>query len=130
MDKVTKDSISGIDIYDYNGENYMAAMRYDKWLVAFLHHGDRFEEKNFSKIERHMESDEVFVLLEGEATLVIGKELNKVKMHPHKIYNVPKGVWHHIFTKEGAKVLIVENENTSAENSEYMEIHHDEHKKN
>ena len=41
-------------------------------------------------------------------------------MEPHKLYNVPKGIWHHIFTKEGTSVLIVENEDTSPENSEYI----------
>lgn len=117
---VTKESISGIDIYDYMDKNYMTVMRYDKWRIAYLNHGDRFTEKNFHKVERHMQTDEVFVLLEGEATLVIGENLEKIKMEPHKVYNVPKGVWHHIFTKEGTRVLIVENEDTGDDNTEYM----------
>ena len=112
----------GIDVYDYTDENYMTVMRYDKWRIAYLNHGDRFEEKNFNRIERHVQTDEVFVLLEGEATLIIGEELNRIEMEPHKVYNVKKGVWHHIFTKEGTRVLIVENEDTCADNSEYMII--------
>lgn len=122
MNKIEKRSFSGIDVYDFTGENYMTVMRYDKWRVAYLNHGERFEEKNFHKMERHMETDEVFVLLEGEATLIIGEEQNKIEMELHKTYNIPKGVWHHIFTKEGTRVLIVENEDTCDENSEYMTI--------
>ncbi|MBR2500316.1 MAG: cupin domain-containing protein [Clostridia bacterium] len=97
-------------------------MRFERWRVAYLNHGDRFAEENFEKIERHNESDEVFVLLNGEATLIIGEELNRIKMEPHKLYNVPKGVWHHIFTVEGTSVLIVENEDTGDENSEFLFI--------
>ena len=72
------------------------------------------------RIERHIETDEVFVLLEGEATLIIGKELTKIPMCRHKVYNVPKAVWHHITVNEGARVLIVENQDTCRENTEYI----------
>ena len=122
MNKVNKKTFAGVDIYDYKDENYMTVMHYDKWRVAYLNHGDRFEEKNFYRMERHMQTDEVFVLLEGEATLIIGEEMNKIEMELHKVYNVQKGVWHHIFTKEGTRVLIIENEDTGCENSEYMSI--------
>ncbi len=122
METIIKNSISGIEIYDYTGEDYMPAMSYDKWRVAFLNHSDRFKEENFDKIERHNESDEVFVLLAGKATLIVGEELNRIEMEPHKLYNIPKGVWHHIFTNEGTSVLIVENENTGSENTDYLSV--------
>ena len=122
MNKISKESIVGVDIYDYLGKNYMAVMSYDKWRVAYLNHGDRVEEKSFHRIERNMQTDEVFVLLERKATLIIGLELNKIEMIPHKVYNVPKGVWHHIITKEETRVLVIENEDTCDKNSEYMSI--------
>jgi len=122
MNEVIKENKSGIEIYDYTGESYKTAMRFGKWRVAYLNHGEPFEEENFEKIERHNESDEVFVLLEGEATLIIGEELNRIEMEPYKLYNVPMGVWHHIFTKEGTRVLIVENEDTGEANSDYLYI--------
>ena len=43
-------------------------------------------------------------------------------MEPHKLYNVRKGVWHHIFTQEDTSVLIVENEDTGDDNSEFLYI--------
>ena len=119
---VDKESISGVDIYDYKNDNYMTVMRYGAWRIAYLNNGDKFFEKNFQRIERHLQTDEAFILLEGEATLIIGEELNRIKMEPHKVYNVPKGVWHHIFTGEGTRVVIVENEDTGADNSEYMSV--------
>ncbi|MBQ3125309.1 MAG: cupin domain-containing protein [Clostridia bacterium] len=122
MENVSKENKYGVEIYDYNGESYRDAMRFGSWRVAYLNHGKPFMEENFKKIERHNESDEVFILLTGKATLIIGEGLNKIEMEPHKLYNVPKGVWHHIFTTEGTSVLIVENDDTGAENTEFLYV--------
>ena len=45
----------------------------EKWSVAFLRYGEKFAEYN--QMERHLESDEVFVLLEGKATLYTPDEI-------------------------------------------------------
>lgn len=122
MENVSKENKYGVEIYDYNGESYRGAMRFGSWRVAYLNHGKPFMEENFEKIERHNKSDEVFILLTGKATLIIGEELNRIEMMPHKLYNVPKGVWHHIFTTEGTSVLIVENDDTGEENTEFLDV--------
>lgn len=122
MGNVSKEKKYGVEVYDYNGDGFQPAMRFGDWRVAYLNHGKQFMEENFKMLQRHNESDEVFVLLSGKATLIIGEELNRIEMEPHKIYDVPKGVWHHIFTIEGTSVLIVENEDTGAENSEFLYV--------
>ena len=119
MNEIIREDKFGVEVLDYKGENYKPAMNFGAWRVAYLNHGSNFLEENFEKIERHNETDEVFVLLEGSATLIVGEELNRIEMETHKIYNIPRGVWHHIFTTEGTRVMIVENENTTKENSEY-----------
>ena len=65
-----------------------------------------------------MLTDEVFVLLEGKAALVVGEEKNVYQMEKFKIYNVKKAMWHGTAMSPDAKILIVENHNTSADNSE------------
>lgn len=120
MNEVKKENIHGVEVYDYNGTSYREAVRYGSWCVAYLNHGAPFMEENFKQVERHNETDEVFVLLTGKATLIIGEELNRIEMEPLKFYNVPKGVWHHIFTTEGTSVLIVENQDT--ENTDYLQV--------
>ena len=120
MEEVNREIKYGVEIYGYDGDNYKTAMKYGSWRVAFLNYGDRFSDGNLWRLERHNESDEVFVLLCGKASLIIGKELYRLEMEPHKIYNIPKGVWHHIFTEPGTSVLIVENEDTGADNSDYI----------
>ena len=120
MNEVEEKKISEIEVYDYKGKDYKTAMRFESWRVAYLNHGDTFNMGKLPKIERPMLSDEAFILLEGEAILYIGKQLDEIKMEPFKIYNVPKGVWHNIKVTEGTRTLIIENEDTSKDNTEYI----------
>ncbi len=105
-----------IEIYDYIGEGYEATMHFGEWRVALMNYIDELEKLN--KYERHLLTDEVFVLLEGKATLVVGENREPHKMEKFKIYNVKRGVWHGIVYSKDARVLIVENDNTTDENSE------------
>ena len=111
-----------LEIYEYTGEGYERTMHYGDWRVALANFGDSFNREKFCKIERHMLTDEVFVLLTGKATLIIGKELKQVEMEPGKIYNVKAAVWHACWMSEDAKILIVENHNTSKDNTEYLAV--------
>ena len=110
----------GLEIKDYNGEGYDRTHIYDSWCVAFLNYAERFDKITY--LERHLLTDEVFVLLQGSAELWIGETCERVKLEPFKIYNVKAGVWHAIRVSRDAKVLIVENSNTAKENSEYMDL--------
>jgi len=110
-----------LEILDYTGEGYSTVMRYERWRVAFLNYAPRFDGELIERVERHMLTDEVFVLLEGEATLIIGESETKYPMERHKIYNVKAGVWHAVAVSRDAKILIVENEDTSPANTEYRE---------
>lgn len=108
-----------IEILEYNGEGYNRTMNFETWRVAILNYCERVDEDHFTRMERHLLTDEVFVLLHGSATLVVGESRQRYKMEEGKIYNVKKGIWHHIFLSKDAKVLIVENHNTGLENTEY-----------
>ena len=108
----------GLEIKEYDGEGYNRTHTYGAWCVAFLNHADRFE--NTAYLERHLLTDEVFVLLHGRAELLIGEKGETVTMEQGKIYNVKAGVWHNIRVSRDAKVLVVENSDTGKENSEYL----------
>ena len=110
--------MDGLDVIDYEGKGYNPVVKFEAWRVAFLNYADVFDK--IMKLERHMETDEVFMLLEGEATLVIGLEKTLAPMEKHKIYNVTKGTWHNIKVSENAKVFIVENDDTTVNNTEYV----------
>ena len=111
-----------LEIKEYNDEGYSKVISFESWRVAILNYAERFDERYINKLERHILTDEVFVLLEGKAELIIGTEMIKCSMDKNKLYNVKAGSWHAINVSKDAKVLIVENEITSLDNTEYMEI--------
>ena len=98
-----------IEVSSYNGEGFKVLTQYEGWRVAMLRYCERFA--RVDELERHLKTDEIFVLLEGKATLYTDKE--EVEMVVGSVYNVPVGVWHHIVVSEDASVLIVENADTA-----------------
>ena len=85
-----------------------------EWKVGMLHYSERFS--RLGEMERHLLTDEVFVLVSGKATLYTESEA--VEMEQGPVYTVPVGVWHHIVVSEDTTVIVVENRNTSIENTE------------
>lgn len=107
-----------IEKFYYSGDDFKPLVGLKTWRVAFLRFSERFSK--FDMLERHTETDEVFVLLEGEATLYTDAET--VRMEKCAIYNIPCGEWHHITVSTDATVLVIENSNTSAENTEKLKM--------
>ena len=108
-----------IEILEYEGDGYDATMNFGAWRVAIANYIDAFDREKCKYLERHLETDEVFVLLSGEATLITGLEMTETPMEIGKIYNVKLGAWHALFMEKGSKVLIVEEHSTCEENSEF-----------
>ncbi len=106
-----------IQIFDYNGEGYKPMHDFNGWRVAILNHGPRFDIETMTDLECHYETDEIFALLAGEGFLIVGESMRRVPMEKGKIYNIPKGVWHGISVSRDARVLIVENTDTTRENT-------------
>lgn len=111
----------GLEMAGADKGGYEVLARYQGWRVAVITYAEKFDQKNLYRLERHMETDEVFVLMDGEATLYIGSAGAPVKMDPYAAYNVKCGIWHNISVSADAKVLICENIDTAPENTEYME---------
>ena len=112
-----------IDITSYEGEGYVPMIDFEAWRVAILRYCEELEVQNLKTMQKHDETDEIFVLLAGNCTLFTGgkgdtiKEIDAVAMEPLKLYNVKQGTWHtHTLDRE-ATVLIVENRDTCDKNS-------------
>lgn len=103
-----------MQIYDYIGSDFKAVMSFEGWKIGILRYSERFSD--FKVLERHIATDEAFILLEGEAVLYENE--TPTKMEKCKVYNIEKGVWHHIVVSEDATVLVIENSNTSKDNTE------------
>lgn len=103
-----------IEKHKYSGSDFKVVKEFEGWKIGMLKYSERFSE--LKQMERHLETDEVFILLDGKATLYTEDE--SCDMESGTVYNIAKGVWHHITVSRDALVLVVENSDTSKENTE------------
>jgi ureidoglycolate hydrolase len=120
-----------LEVKTYDGEGYCPLIDFDTWRVAILRWEAPIQPEKFTSMERHTQTDEVFVLLIGQATLVLGGNSSRVdSIHPQKmemgyLYNVKRNAWHTVMLSQDASILIVEEKNTGPENTEYCELAED-----
>lgn len=117
-----------IEIREHNGADYKPLIDYQTWRVALMNYTPDLLPEKIYKMQKHTETDEIFVLLAGHCILFLGEgdksvsRVHAVDMQPLKLYNVKRGAWHsHTFSKD-AKVLIVENRDTVDANSPFVEL--------
>ena len=121
-----------LEICSYDGSGYKPLIDYDKWRVAILRYCDELLPERILTMQRHDETDEVFVLLEGRCILFLGEggntidSITAVDMVPRKLYNVKRGAWHSHTLSNDASVLIVENCDTTVQNSPKMLLNNDQ----
>lgn len=114
-----------IEIKEYTGLGYKEQIDFNGWRVAIANYRPELDEDRIDCMERHLETDEVFILIEGFVGLLVGEEKKRYILEAGKLYNVKCGVWHKIFMKESAKVAIIENTDTGKHNTEYIELYRD-----
>ena len=94
------------------------------WKVSILNEAAIFLPGKLSYVERHTETDECFVLLEGKARIFIAGngdvpdgKYNVIEMKPLTAYNIKENVWHALENEKGTKVLVIEKTDTGDENT-------------
>ena len=124
-----------LEVRSYEGTGYRALIDYDQWRVAILRYCDELMPERIFTMQQHNETDEVFVLLEGRCILFLGEgndaivSINAVDMVPRRLYNVKRGVWHSHTLNNDASVLIVENRDTTIQNSPKMILNDDQRRR-
>lgn len=115
----------GAEIYSYEESGFSPLVFFNGWRVAMLNHQPSQERGMVPFMERHHQTDEVFVLLKGPATLLLAGygeapgDIEELPMEAGKLYNVPRDLWHAVLTRPQSKLLIVENADTGEANSSY-----------
>lgn len=121
--------MSFLEIKEHSGEGLDWGVISGNWKVGIKNYkpGNAFE--NLKDVERHLKTDEVFVLLEGECILIYGDDrefieqtYKTVQMEKNKMYKMKKSVWHNMVTFPDTKMILIENEDTSMENSEVKDL--------
>lgn len=113
-----------VDIFRWNGQGYRPGVSHRDWLVALMNWEPRFDPDKVGQIERHNQTDEVFVLTKGHSILFVldDETIQVFDMEPGIIYNVTSGTWHSVIGTRESSWLIVESNDTSKENSDYREL--------
>ena len=102
--------MEGIEIIDFQPEGYKPLVDYESWRVAVLKFCDDLLIENVKTMQKHLYTDEVFVLVQGHCTLFLAGEGDK------------PGTWHnHIMDTDG-EVVIVENRDTCDDNSPILPL--------
>lgn len=115
-----------IEIREHNEPDYKPLIDFQAWRVALINYTADCLPEKIDRMQKHTETDEVFVLLVGRCILFLGEgdesvmKVHAANMELYKLYNVKKGVWHSHTFSEDAKVLIVENRDTVLENSPFV----------
>ena len=117
-----------LEIREHNEPDYMPLIDYQSWRVALINYTADYLPEKITRMQKHTETDEVFVLLAGHCILFLGEgnesvtKIHAVNMELYRLYNVKKGVWHSHTFSEDARVLIVENRDTVYENSPFVPL--------
>jgi len=124
-----------LEIREFIDPGYQPVIDFEAWRVAILNYLEEIHPERIIFMERHNETDEVFVLIKGEGLLFLGEGDQRIeKIHSQimefgKIYNVKRSTWHTVVLSRDGSVLIVENRNTSRDNSNYSTLDHDQRNK-
>ena len=106
-----------------NGNGFDVLHTFEGWKVAFITFAEQYND--LKTVKRHTKTDEVFVLVQGKATLFWAdgdKPLLTTALEQQKLYVVKKNTWHHLQVSEDALLIVVENSDTTKDNTESKEI--------
>ncbi len=117
-----------IQILDFDGEGMKRVFENEKWMVGIKNWKPANDRMGIDMLERHNQTDELFVLLSGSCTLIYANENNGTleieaeKMQPMRVYNIPRSLWHNTVTTKDVRLILIEDSSTGMENSDVLNL--------
>lgn len=117
-----------IQSFEMNGEGMQRVYENEKWTVGIKNWKPANDITGTNCLERHNQTDELFVLLNGRCTLISAEEvdgelqLEALEMEPFKVYNIPRSLWHNTVTQKDTKMVLIEDVSTGMENSDVIDL--------
>jgi hypothetical protein len=117
-----------VEIGKYFGVGFQPVLDFEGWRVAMKRYNESTHPSKFHSVDRHNETNEVFILTEGKADMLLMEgdakptQFHLFPMELNVAYSVQKGAWHHVFMSEDAHIIVFERSNTSRENSDLFEL--------
>ena len=118
--------------YEYEGKGLTRVFENEKWMVGIKNWKPENDISGIDCLERHNETDELFILLNGSCTLLFANEtadglvIGKVDMEPMKVYDIPPSLWHNTVTKADTKLALIEDSATGSANSDVLKLTEDQ----
>lgn len=111
-----------IEIYNYQGFGFLPLFSFEDWRVAVLRAPEENVVEQKCLLERHFKTDEVFILTEGNAKLLLAGNREKpekvhiLDMQQGVVYNVKLGTWHGTLLEKDTNIILVEKKDTGLPN--------------
>jgi hypothetical protein len=100
-----------------------------KWTVGIKNWKPANDKSGIDCLERHNETDELFVLIAGRCTLLYANEeaggklrIEAVPMEPFRVYNIPATLWHNTVTQKDTRMILIEDSSTGMNNSDVLSL--------
>ena len=110
--------------FEFTQNGYNKLFSFNNWRLATLEYVEEIDNSDIDFLECHHETDEAFILVEGRCKMAFFKnndpsahEFQIIELKPKQIYRVLKGVYHAHRISKDAKIILVEEESTSDDNS-------------
>ena len=119
----------GLEVFTHEAAGYQPLVYSRDWMVALLNYEDIMALENAVDIERHVQTDEVFILLHGQAAFYLvagGGPLQVVDLQPGLVYKVTPGTWHNLLATREAAFAIVEKRDTDKFDTQVRPLSADE----
>lgn len=118
-----------LQILEFNEVGLSRVYENKDWMVGIKNWKPANDKANIDCLERHNETDELFVLLAGACILLTatdksggGLDIKATVMEQNKVYNIPRSLWHNTVTRKDTKLILVEATATSSANSNIVPL--------
>lgn len=117
-----------IKSYEFGEAGLSRVYENEKWMVGIKNWKPANDHANIDCLERHNETDELFVLISGRCVLLFADEkggeleIGATVMEPMKVYNIPRSLWHNTVTMKDTKLILIEDSSTSSKNSDVLTL--------
>lgn len=105
-----------------NAPGFDTVVMNDHFKCAFITHSPYYAFGEVDHMKRHINTDEIFVLLSGRAVLLIMEDgkIQKYAMEQGSAYNVCRSTWHYLAVSGDARVFVAEKSDTDGTNTDVI----------
>ena len=121
--------IMEIQSWEFGADGLKRVYENSKWMVGIKNWKPANDIANIDCLERHNETDELFILLSGSCLLLSanekaggGLDIQATRMESGKVYNIPRTLWHNTVTSKDVKLILVEDSATGSANSDVVQL--------